>query len=138
VLFVKKKDLSLRLCVEYRPLNVITIKNKYSLPRIDILFDQLTSEAFSMVDLHSFYNQIKIHLKDIPKTAFSTRYGLYEYLVMSFGLDEHMVPQNISASNQMQRAKKYYKEYDKLGCDLMDMWRRLASTERGLQTCPNC
>jgi hypothetical protein len=49
-----------------------------------------------------------------------------------------MVPQNISASNQMQRAKKYYKEYDKLGCDLIDMWRRLASRGRGLQTCPNC
>jgi hypothetical protein len=86
-LFVKKKDQSLRLCVDYRPLNVITIKNKYPLPRIDILFDQLTgARVFSKVDLHSSYHQIKIRPKDVPKTAFSTRYGLYEYLVMLFGL----------------------------------------------------
>jgi hypothetical protein len=86
-LFVKKKDQSLRLCVDYRPLNAITIKNKYSLPRIDILFDQLVSaKVFSKVDLHSGYHQIKIRPEDVPKTAFPTRYGLYEYLVMSFGL----------------------------------------------------
>jgi hypothetical protein len=86
-LFVKKKDQSLRLCIDYRPLNVVTIKSKYSLPRIDILFDQLAgAKVFSKVDLHSGYHQIKIRPKDVPKTAFSTRYGLYEYLVMSFGL----------------------------------------------------
>jgi hypothetical protein len=86
-LFVKKKDQSLRLCVDYRPLNTITIKNKYPLPRIDILFDQLAgAKVFSKVDLRSGYHQIKIHLEDVPKTAFSTRYGLYEYLVMTFGL----------------------------------------------------
>jgi hypothetical protein len=86
-LFVKKKDQSLRLCVDYRPLNAVTVKNKYPLPRIDILFDQFSSaKIFSKVDLHSGYHQIKIHSKDVPKTAFSTRYGLYEYLVMSFGL----------------------------------------------------
>jgi hypothetical protein len=85
-LFVKKKDQSLRLCVDYRPLNVITIKNKYSFPRINIIFDQLAGvKVFSKVDLRSGYHQIKIP-KDIPKTVFSTRYGLYEYLVMSFGL----------------------------------------------------
>jgi hypothetical protein len=73
--------------VDYRPLNVVTIKNKYPLLRIDILFDQLAgARVFSKVDLCSGYHQIKIHLKDVPKTAFSTRYGLYEYLVMSFGL----------------------------------------------------
>jgi hypothetical protein len=84
---MKKKDQSLRLCVNYRPLNAVTIKNKYPLPRIDILFDQLTSaRVFSMVDLCLGYHQIKIRLKDIPKIAFSTRYVLYEYLVMSFGL----------------------------------------------------
>jgi hypothetical protein len=84
---VKKKDQSLKLCVDYRPLNAITIKNKYPLPRIDILFDQLTgAKDFSKVDLHSGYHQIKIRPEDVPKTAFSTRYGLYEYLVMSFGL----------------------------------------------------
>jgi hypothetical protein len=86
-LFVKKKDESLRLCVDYRPLNAVTIKNKYPLPRIDILFDQLAgAKVFSKVDLHSGYHQIKIRSEDVPKTAFSTRYGLYEYLVMSFGL----------------------------------------------------
>jgi hypothetical protein len=86
-LFVKKKDQSLRLCVDYRPLNAVTIKNKYPLPRINILFDQLVrAKVFSKVDLGLGYHQIKIHLEDIPRTAFSTRYGLYEYLVMSFGL----------------------------------------------------
>jgi hypothetical protein len=86
-LFMKKKDQSLRLCVDYRPLNVITIRNKYPLPRIDILFDQLIgAKVFSKVDLRSGYYQIKIHPEDVPKTAFSTRYELYEYLVMLFGL----------------------------------------------------
>jgi hypothetical protein len=87
VLFVKKKDGSLGLCVDYRPLNAVTIKNKYPLPRIDVLFDQLAgAKIFSNIDLHSGYHQIKIRPCDIPKTAFSTRYGLYEFLVMSFGL----------------------------------------------------
>jgi hypothetical protein len=68
-------------------LNAVSIKTKYSLPRIDILFDQLAgAKVFSKVDLHSGYHQIKIHPEDVPKTAFSTRYGLYEYLVMLFGL----------------------------------------------------
>jgi hypothetical protein len=86
-LFVKKKNQSLRLCVDYRPLNAITIKNKYPLPRINIIFYQLAgAKVFSKVGLHSSYHQIKIHPKDISKTAFSTKYGLYEYLIMSFGL----------------------------------------------------
>jgi len=86
-LFVKKKDQLLRMCVDYRPLNALTIKNKYPLPRIDIMFDQLSkAKVFSKKDLRSGYHQIKIRPQDIPKTAFSTRYGLYEYLVMSFGL----------------------------------------------------
>jgi hypothetical protein len=86
-IFVKKKDQTLRMCVDYRPLNEVTIKNKYPLPRIDILFDQLTgARVFSKIDLRSGYHQIRIRPKDIPKTAFTTRYGLFEYLVMSFGL----------------------------------------------------
>jgi hypothetical protein len=86
-LFVEKKDKELHLCVDYRPLNAVTIKNKYPLPRIDILFDQLAgAQVFSKIDLRSGYHQIKIHVKDIPKTAFTMRYGLYEYLVISFGL----------------------------------------------------
>jgi hypothetical protein len=84
---VEKKDKELHLCVDYRLLNAVTIKNKYSLPHIDILFDQLAgAQVFSKIDLHSGYHQIKIHAEDIPKTAFTMRYGLYEYLVMSFGL----------------------------------------------------
>jgi hypothetical protein len=86
-LFVEKKDKELRLCVDYRPLNAVTIKNKYPLPHIDILFDQLAgAQVFSKIDLRSGYHQIKIHAEDIPKTAFTMRYSLYEYLVMSFGL----------------------------------------------------
>jgi hypothetical protein len=73
--------------VDYWPLNIVTSKNKYPLPRIDILFDQLASaKVFSKVDLYLSYRQIKIHPKDVPKTTFSTRYGLYEYLVILFGL----------------------------------------------------
>jgi hypothetical protein len=87
VLFVEKKDKELCLCVDYRPLNAVTIKNKYPLPPVDILFDQLAgAQVFSKIDLCSGYHQIKIHAEDIPKTAFTMRYGLYEYLVMSFGL----------------------------------------------------
>jgi hypothetical protein len=87
VLFVEKKDKEMRLCVDYRPLNAVTIKNKYPLPCIDILFDQLAgAQVFSKIDLRFGYHQIKIRAKDIPKTAFTMRYGLYEYLVMSFGL----------------------------------------------------
>jgi len=86
-LFVKMKDQSLRMCVDYCPLNAVTIKNKYPLPRIDILFDQLSkAKVFSKIDLRSGYHQIKIRPQDIPKTTFSTRYGLYEYLVTSFRL----------------------------------------------------
>jgi hypothetical protein len=84
---VSKKDKTLHLCIDYRPLNVVTVKNKYSLPRIDPLFDQLIgAQVFSKIDLRFGYHQIKIHEEDIPRTAFSTQYGLYEYLVMSFGL----------------------------------------------------
>jgi hypothetical protein len=86
-IFVKKKGQTLRMCVDYRPLNEVTIKNKYPLPRIDILFDQLTgARVFSKIDLRSGYHQIRIRPEDIPKTAFAMRYGLFEYLVMSFGL----------------------------------------------------
>jgi hypothetical protein len=87
VLFAEKKDGIQRMCVHYRSLNEVTIKNKYPLPRIEDLFDQMKgARVFSKIDLRSGYHQLKIRESDIPKTAFHTRYGLYEYTVMSFGL----------------------------------------------------
>ncbi|KAK8923672.1 hypothetical protein KSP39_PZI019345 [Platanthera zijinensis] len=87
VLFVKKKDGSMRLCINYRELNKLTIKNKYLIPQIDDLFDQLVgSVVYSKLDLKSGYYQLRIRDEDIPKTAFGTRYGHFEFSVMSFGL----------------------------------------------------
>ncbi|WVZ63916.1 hypothetical protein U9M48_013509 [Paspalum notatum var. saurae] len=87
VLLTDKKDGSLRMCVDYRGLNAVTVKNKYSLPRIEDLFDQLKGTCvFSKIDLRSGYHRLRIRPSNIPKTAFISRYGLYEYTVMSFGL----------------------------------------------------
>jgi hypothetical protein len=84
---MEKKDGSKRLCVDYRALNQVTIKSKYPLPRIDVLFEQLRdAKVFSKIDLNSGCHQLRIREEDIEKTTFSTRYGHYEYVVMSFGL----------------------------------------------------
>jgi hypothetical protein len=89
VLFIQKKDGSQRMCVDYRSLNDVTVKNKYPLPRIEDLFDQMRgARVFSKIDLRPGYHQMKIRLSEIPKTDFSTRYGLYEFTVMSFGLTD--------------------------------------------------
>ena len=87
MLFVRKKDGSLRMCIDYRQLNKDTVKNKYPLPRIDDLFDQFQGASyFSKINLHSGYHQLKVRECDIPKIAFRTCYGHFEFLVMSFGL----------------------------------------------------
>ncbi|GJX53467.1 putative reverse transcriptase domain-containing protein [Tanacetum coccineum] len=87
VLFVKKKDGSFWICINYRDLNRLTVKNRYPLSRIDDLFDQLQgSRVYSKIDLRSGYHQLRVREEDIPKTAFRTRYGHYEFQVMSFGL----------------------------------------------------
>ncbi len=87
ILFIQKKDGSLRMCVDYRTLNKLTVKNKYPLPRVDDLLDQLQgSRVFSSLDLTSGYHQIRISPEDVPKTAFSTPFGHYEFKVLSFGL----------------------------------------------------
>jgi hypothetical protein len=84
---VKKKDGSMRMCIDYQNLNVVIVKNKHPLPRIDDLLDQLKdAKFFSKIDLRSGYHQMKIRSEDIPKTAFVTRYGQYKFIVVSFSL----------------------------------------------------
>ena len=87
VLFEKNKDKTLRLCINCRQLNRVTIKNQYPLPRIDDLFDQLRGvRVYSKIDLHTGYHQLRVREVDIPKVVFRTRYGHFEFIVMPFGL----------------------------------------------------
>ncbi|GJX64803.1 putative reverse transcriptase domain-containing protein [Tanacetum coccineum] len=116
VLFVKKKDGSFRMCIDYRELNKLTVKNRYPLPRIDDLFDQLQgSSVYSKIDLRSGYHQLRVREEDIPKTAFRTRYGHYEFQVMPFGLT------NAPAvfMDLMNRNKQEHKEHLKLILELL-------------------
>jgi hypothetical protein len=109
VLFIKKKDGSMRLCVDYRALNEVTIKNKYSLPRIDDLFDQLKgAKYYSKIDLRSGYYQLRIQHEDVPKTAFVTRYGQHEFTVMPFGLaNAHAYFMNLMNKVFMEELDKF-------------------------------
>nr|GFC71847.1 retrotransposon protein [Tanacetum cinerariifolium] len=117
VLFVKKKDGSMRLCIDYRELNKITIQNRYTLPRIDNLFDQLQGAMhFSKIDLRSGYHQLRVKEQDISKTAFRIRYGHYEFLVMPFGLtnapaEEHK--DHLRTVLQTLRQEKLYAKFSK-------------------------
>ncbi|GJZ45685.1 putative reverse transcriptase domain-containing protein [Tanacetum coccineum] len=116
VLFVKKNDGSFRMCIDYRELNKLMVKNRYSLPRIDDLFDQLQgSSVYSKIDLRSGYHQLRIREEDIPKTAFRTRYGHYEFQVMPFGLTNALAV----FMDLINRSKQEHEEHLKLILELL-------------------
>ena len=103
MIFVKK-DATLRLCIDYKELNKVSINNKYLLPRIDNLFDQLQgASVFSKIDLRSSYHQLRVKGEDVPKTTFNTRYGHYEFLVLPFGLTNALAT-FVDAMNQVLKS----------------------------------
>nr|GFA19849.1 putative reverse transcriptase domain-containing protein [Tanacetum cinerariifolium] len=116
MLFVKKKDGSFRICIDYRELKKLTINNRYPLPRIDDLFDQLQgSSVYSKIDLRSGYHQLRVREKDILITAFKTRYGHYEFQVMPFGLTNAPVV----FMDLMNRNKEEHEEHLRIILELL-------------------
>ncbi|GJR63031.1 putative reverse transcriptase domain-containing protein [Tanacetum coccineum] len=127
VLFVKKIDGSFRMCIDYQELNKLTIKNHYPLPKIDDLFDQLQgSSVYSKIDLRSCYHQLRVRDEDIPKTAFRTRYGHYEFQVMPFGLTNAPTV-FMDLMNQLLKKEKLYDKFSKC-----DFWIRIVQFLRHL------
>nr|GEV74307.1 hypothetical protein [Tanacetum cinerariifolium] len=117
VLFVKKIYGSFRMCIDYRELNKLTVKNCYPLPKIDDLFDQLQGlEFLSKIDLRSRYNQLRVHEDDIPKTVFRTRYGHFEFIVMPFGLTNTPMQERVEHLRlvlKLLKKKKLYVKFSK-------------------------